>query len=89
MYCTPERLRDLETRKNAACNQPRACNVGQSCDELLRRELTGVNCYSLRDQINNECYGLDAKVAQGLPLSTLEQTPLDGGGYGIPGQGKL
>jgi hypothetical protein len=77
MYCTPDRLRDLETRKNAACQQPRSCNVSQSCDELLRRELNGVNCYSLRDQINNECFGLDVKVAQGIPLTGLDRTHWD------------
>src|SRR6266852_2944666 len=34
MYCTAERLRDIEARKNEACGKPRSCHAGHSCNEL-------------------------------------------------------
>lgn len=77
MACTGEQLRNLEARKNAACNSPRSCNNGHSCDQLYTRIVNGINCYTLRDQINNQCYDLDGKVRRGEQLTPLDQTHLN------------
>jgi hypothetical protein len=74
MACTGARLRELEARKDAACTQPRSCNNGHTCNQLYTRIVNGINCYTLRDQINNECYDLAGKVARGEALTHLDQT---------------
>lgn len=64
--CTATQKAKLQAEKDRACNIPRSCSSGETCETLEAKYVINMNCWIARQDVMNTCYngGNDSHVAE-------------------------